>query len=124
MATWNEFESGVLANTLTKIGDGQYVITINVAEGQGYPVIIFKGLGGGDTWADCISAIGNVPDEKLNELLRFAIQYNCGALVKAEDNYCVRYSFSLVDWSMDAFAAVMVEVAKAAAALKSQFCPE
>jgi hypothetical protein len=124
--TWNEIESGLLANAdsgFTKIGDGQYVITATVAEGQSLPVLLNRS-GNNDAWADFIAIVGNVPDEKLNELLWAAPAYICGALIKVGTECVVRHSYSIEHFFVETFIAAIQQTAIAAAGLKNQFCPE
>jgi hypothetical protein len=123
MATWDEFVSSFVDSpTIQKVGDDVYAVTLNLADGQDCSAIVNKGNTDG-TWASITVVVGNVPDEKLNELLEAAIEYACGALVKLDTvGCCVRCSVSVEHLNVNAFVAVLEQTVITAAILRSRFC--
>jgi hypothetical protein len=123
MATWDEFVSD-LGNifAMQKMGDDAYAIPVKLLDGQDYAVLVRSNIDG--TWANITAPIGDVPDEKLNELLMVAMEYAFGALVKVTTTCYVRCPVSVEHLNVDGVSAAILETAFAAAKLKSRFCTE
>jgi hypothetical protein len=124
MATWDEFVDAIITTPGTQKMEGDtYLVNLKLAEGE-CNALVSKGNTDG-TWADIIALVGDVPDEKLNELLETAMKYTCGALVKLNNALCcVRCSVSIEHFSADYFVAVLLQTSIAAERLKLQFCAE
>jgi hypothetical protein len=123
MATWDEFVSSfVNSSTVQKVGDDVYVAAFNLADGQDCSAIVTKGNADG-TWASITVVVGNVPDEKLNELLEAAMEYACGALVKLDTvGCCVRCSVSVEHLNVNAFVAALEQTVITAIKLRNRVC--